>query len=269
MISFPNCKINLGLYITAKRPDGYHNLETIFFPLPFTDILEFVPGHQMQFRTTGLSVNTAPEDNLCIKAYQLLKSIHPALPSLHIHLHKIIPMGAGLGGGSADAAYMLSMLNQYFVLGIQESKLMELALQLGSDCPFFIVNKPAHATGRGEILEPVTLKLTGTIIALVNPGIHVSTAQAFSSIQPREPAHNLKHRILEPVSEWMTWLTNDFEEGVASLYPEIGTVKKTLYEQGALYASMTGSGSTVYGIFNETPKLNFPASYAVRSVRIK
>jgi 4-diphosphocytidyl-2-C-methyl-D-erythritol kinase len=269
MISFPNCKINLGLYVTAKRPDGYHNLETIFFPIPFTDVLEFIPGEHMQFNTTGLSVPVEPGQNLCLKAYQLLKTKHPSLPPLHIHLHKVIPMGAGLGGGSADAAFMLSMLNRYFQLGMAETALMDLALQLGSDCPFFIWNKPAFATGRGEMLEPVALHLSGMSIALVNPGIHVSTAQAFAGIRPRDPKIQLKQRILEPVSQWRSWLSNDFEQSVALKYREINFIKDHLYEKGALYASMTGSGSTVYGIFDALPAFHFPGSYLVKTVQIK
>ena len=268
MISFPNGKINLGLYITAKRPDGYHDLETVFFPVPLHDILEFVPSEQSRFHATGFPISGDASSNLCLRSYQMLKQLHPGLPAVDIHLHKLIPMGAGLGGGSSDGAFMLNMLNRYFSLGHSPEELNALALQLGSDCPFFLVNIPAHALGRGEILEPVPVNLSGYHIVIVNPGIHVSTSEAFSGIRPAPCSVDLKARILEPPDGWKHWLTNDFEASVFTRYPVIAGIKQDLYDAGAVYASMSGSGSTVYGIFRTEAELSFPRGYMVRSLLI-
>lgn len=269
MIAFPHCKINLGLYITGKRTDGYHNVDTVFFPVPLYDILEFVPAREHQFSLTGLPVIGLSADNLCQKAYDLLKALHPTLPPLHIHLHKLIPMGAGLGGGSADGAFMLSMLNTYFSLGYTAKELMSLALQLGSDCPYFLLNTPAHGTGRGEILNPVALSLSSWWLTLVNPGIHVSTKTAFAGITPRPGPGDLAGEIAGPVENWKNWLRNDFEPGVFESYPAIGALKHSLYEAGAVYASMTGSGSTVFGLFKQKTDIKFPSNYLVKTVQIK
>lgn len=269
MISFPNCKINLGLYVTAKRTDGYHDLETVFFPVPLNDILEFIPSSTESFHTSGIPVLGNASDNLCLKAYGLMKQQHPELPPLSIHLHKVIPMGAGLGGGSADGAFMLSMLNSYFSLGHSEEELIQMALMLGSDCPFFIINQPAHALGRGEVLTRIRLSLKGLYLSIVNPGIHVSTAEAFRGVTPRPTTTDLKNRLLEPVETWKEWLGNDFETGVFALHPAIRQVKQKLYDAGAAYASMSGSGSTVYGIFRQKPSLSFPGTYLIQTVQIK
>ncbi len=254
MVSFPNCKINLGLHILGKREDGFHNLETVFYPVPFRDALELMPStgktNPIEFTGTGLVVNGNSEDNLCAKAYHLLKKDLPQLPAVKIHLHKAIPMGAGLGGGSADAAFMLKLLNERFQLNLSTAQLINYALQLGSDCPFFIINKPCLATGRGEVLEETTVDLSAYTIVLINPGIHINTGWAFSKIIPALPVKSIKAIIEQPVNSWKEELKNDFETAVFNAHPAIKEIKETLYAQGAVYAAMSGSGSTVFGIFN-------------------
>ncbi|WP_207493543.1 4-(cytidine 5'-diphospho)-2-C-methyl-D-erythritol kinase [Aridibaculum aurantiacum] len=248
MLLFPNCKINLGLNIVAKRPDGYHDLETVFFPIPLTDVLEAVHGTG-QFTSSGLAINGDPSDNLCIRAYNLLKQDFPQLPPLDIHLHKNIPMGAGLGGGSSDGAFMLQLLNKKFNLQIPNEKLIDYALQLGSDCPFFIINKPCFATGRGEVMTPIALDLPNFQLVVVNPGIHVSTREAFAGLTPKQPVKSINKIIHQPIETWKDELMNDFEETIFRIHPHIQAIKEELYNKGAVYASMTGTGSTVYGIF--------------------
>lgn len=257
MVLFPNCKINLGLHVVHKRTDGYHDLETVFYPLAIKDALEVIHSAAFNFHLTGLPVNDTTENNLCVKAYHLLKQDFPGLPAVNIHLHKAIPMGAGLGGGSADGAFMLSMLNTKFQLNLTPDKLIDYALQLGSDCPFFIVNKPCFATGRGEHLTPVQLDVSAYKIILVNPQIHVSTKEAFSTLTPNAPAKSIEQIIQQPVTTWKDELKNDFEEPVFKTYPAIKEIKKTLYNMGAVYAAMTGSGSSVYGIFEPDANTNF------------
>lgn len=251
MVNFPNCKINLGLHILDKRTDGFHNLETVFYPLPLKDALEIIQAanNDIEFTATGFAVEGPQSDNLCIKAYQLLKKEHPQLPALNIHLHKAIPLGAGLGGGSADAAFMLKMLNEKFKLNLSTPALQHYALQLGSDCPFFIINTPCFATGRGEVLEAIDLDLSDYQIILINPGIPVNTGWAFSQITPAQPAKSIREIIQQPVASWKDELKNDFEPAVFSAHPAIQEIKTSLYAQGAHYASMSGSGSTVFGIF--------------------
>jgi 4-diphosphocytidyl-2-C-methyl-D-erythritol kinase len=263
MLAFPNCKINLGLNIVSKRTDGYHNLETVFYPISVKDALEVITSKSFSFQCTGLSISGGVEDNLCIKAYHLLKKDFPDLPEVSIHLHKAIPMGAGLGGGSADGAFMLSLLNKKFRLNISEEKLITYSLQLGSDCPFFIINKPCFATGRGEKLTPVAVDLSSYKIVLINPGIHVSTKEAFSALTPAVPAKSIQQIIEQPVETWKAELKNDFEETVFQLHAAIKDIKERLYAEGAVYAAMTGTGSTVYGIFKPevTYNLSFPATY--------
>ena len=254
MISFPNCKINLGLHILRKRDDGFHDIETVFYPVKFTDALEVIPnkltGSEIEFTGTGLAVYGNADDNLCVKAYHLLKKDFPQIPAVKIHLHKAIPMGAGLGGGSADAAFMLKLLNAKFNLNLSTSKLLNYSFQLGSDCPFFIGNKPCYAPGRGEALEEITLDLSVYKIILFNPGIHVSTAWAFSQVAPVLPKKSIKEIIQQPIETWKSELSNHFETAVFSAHPQIKEIKESLYQQGALYAAMSGSGSTVFGIFN-------------------
>lgn len=249
MIIFPNCKINLGLHILRKRTDGFHDLETVFYPLPLTDALEVLSDDNLQFNSSGIPVPGDQHDNLCLKAWRLLKADFPDLPPVKIHLHKHVPIGAGLGGGSADAAFMLQLLNDKFRLGINAEQLIDYAATLGSDCPFFIRNKPCYATGRGEVMEPLELDLSAYSWLLVYPGIHVNTGWAFGRITPREPEKNLRQSILQPVQEWKNLIYNDFEAPVFNAHPVLGEIKEQLYEAGALYATMSGSGSAMVGIF--------------------
>lgn len=255
MILFPNCKINLGLHVVQKRPDGYHDLQTVFYPVPFRDILEIIPSDSFSFTSTGLPIPGDPAQNLCVKAYALLKQRFPELPPVHIHLHKIIPMGGGLGGGSSNGSFTLLGVKQLFNLTLSTEELQALALQLGSDCPFFMLNQPAFATGRGEQLSTIDINLKGYYLVLILPGIHVSTAQAFAGIMPTPPQYDLKHKITTVPSSWKAWLVNDFEHTVFAQFPEIASIKQRLYEQGAVYAAMSGTGSTVYGLFTEKPDL--------------
>ncbi|MBT1696247.1 4-(cytidine 5'-diphospho)-2-C-methyl-D-erythritol kinase [Fulvivirgaceae bacterium PWU4] len=255
MVSFPPCKINLGLNIISKRPDGYHDLITCFYPVPWYDILEIIPATDFSFSSSGLPIPGDPEANLCIKAYRLLKKDFD-LGNVSMHLHKILPMGAGLGGGSADAAWVLRTLDQVFNLQLTSEKLRYYASQLGSDCAFFISDKPMLGTGRGEVLEPVSVNLAGKFMVLVKPDIHVSTAEAYSAVRPGQPAHDL-NKVLEqqPVDSWKGSVVNDFEDSVFRRYPLIARIKETLYAKGALYASMSGSGSAVFGIFSNPTDL--------------
>ncbi len=251
MIVFPNGKINLGLQVTEKRTDGYHNLETVFYPVGCRDVLEIIRAPEFLFSTTGLEITGSKDNNLCNKAYQLLQKKFDHLPQVHIHLHKLIPMGAGLGGGSADGAFTLLLLNDKLNLGLAQKELLEFALQLGSDCPFFIRNQPCFAAGRGERMEPVALDLSAFELVLVHPGIHVSTANAFAGLTPQAHAKSIKNIIAQPIATWRLELINDFEKTVFNQYPEIADIKEELYRQGALYASMSGTGSTVFGLFEK------------------
>jgi len=259
MIVFPNCKINLGLNIIRKREDGYHDLETVFYPLNFFDALEIVNAAKEKtddcnLTVSGIHVDAPAPENICIRAYRLLKKDFPQLPAVDIYLHKAIPVAAGLGGGSADGAFTLKLLNEKYQLGISARLLSDYALQLGSDCPFFITNKPCFATGRGEKMEEITLNLSAYKMIVVNPGIPVNTAAAFSRISPARPEKSIKKIISEPVEQWKDQLINDFEKVVFEQHPLISEIKQTLYDAGASYASMTGSGSTVFGLFkNEIP----------------
>jgi 4-diphosphocytidyl-2-C-methyl-D-erythritol kinase len=274
MIAFPNCKINLGLHIGNKREDGFHNLETVFCPIPLKDAVEIITSSSttpVTYSSSGNIIEGKEEDNLCIKAYHLLKKDFPSLPNIQLHLHKVIPTGAGLGGGSADAAFTLSLLNKKFNLNLSTPKLLNFALELGSDCPFFIINKPCFATGRGEVLEEIELDLSAYKFVLVNPKIHVNTGWAFGAwsggYKPSD--HNFKDTkeiIQQPITTWKDELQNDFEKVVFEKHPAIKSVKEELYKQGAIYAAMSGSGSTVFGIFNKEDKLdlNFDSNYFVK-----
>ena len=270
MVSFPNCKINLGLNIVNKRSDGYHDIETVFFPVHLRDALEVIERDKFEFSTSGFSIEGEPEKNLCTKAYDLLKKDFPQLPTVQMHLHKAIPMGAGLGGGSADGAFALKLLNKKFELNLSEKQLINYSLELGSDCPFFILNKPCFATGRGEILEQTGLDLSEFKIIIVHPAIHISTAWAFANIKSLKPVRSIKQTIQQPISTWKDELLNDFENTVFAKYPEIKNIKDKLYNAGATYASMSGSGSAVYGIFNskKTFSFSFPKSYFVKEVNL-
>lgn len=253
MLSFPNAKINFGLYVTRKRDDGYHDLETFFYPVPFCDALEILPpagDAGMSMQLTGLSVAGEPEKNLVWKAYQLLLRDYPnRVKSLAVHLHKVIPMGAGMGGGSADAAFMLDMMNTHFDLGIAPERLAAYALELGSDCPFFLWNRPAFASGRGEQLVPVDLDLSAYSIQIVCPSIHVGTADAFRNIVPATAGFDLRELATLTPEAWRDRIVNDFEVPVFKLHPVLQTIKDQLYAGGAIYASMSGSGSSLYGLF--------------------
>ena len=264
MLTFPNAKINLGLNITEKRPDGYHNLETVFYPIPIEDALEITelqgaPGEKFRLHQAGLEIAGEADNNLVVKAYKLLdEQFH--LPPTNIHLFKHIPSGAGLGGGSADAAFMLKLLNEQFGLALTDDALEEYAARLGADCAFFIKNRPVYAEGIGNLFSPITLSLKGYRLWLVKPDIFVSTRDAFARIKPRRPQASLREIVKLPVEEWQARMVNDFEESVFPQFPAIGEIKEEMYRQGAVYASMSGSGSSVYGLFKadtEVPEVDF------------
>lgn len=257
MVVFPNAKINLGLNIISKRPDGYHNISSVFYPLPFNDILEIIPADQFHFKSSGLEIPGKEEDNLIIKAYKLLKEDFN-LPAVSIHLHKLIPMGAGLGGGSADCAFTITCLNTLFELNLTDEKMEEYASRLGSDCPFFIKNQPILAEGTGNIFSEVGLSLKGKYLVLIYPQLHVSTAQAYSGVSPHQPQTSVKEMVENTaISQWKDNLVNDFEISVFTQFPQIQSVKGELYTYGAQYASMTGSGASVFGIFDQKPSHQF------------
>ncbi len=272
MVAFPNCKINIGLRVTEKRADGFHDLETVFYPVQFKDAIEIIEdtasNKEISYTQSGTIIPGTIDDNLCIKAYHLLKKDFPHLPNIKMHLHKAIPMGAGLGGGSADASFMLKLIDQKFNLNLSVGQLLGYALELGSDCPFFIINKPCFASGRGEKLESISLDISSHKIVLVNPGIHINTGWAFSNISIEKNKNNLKELIQLPVAKWQQNIQNDFEIPVFKAHPEIASIKSTLIAEGALFASMSGTGSTVYGIFerNSTPLLKFPTDYFLKWV---
>ncbi len=259
MIVFPNAKINLGLRVLRKRPDGFHDLESAFLPIGLTDILEIVPAtgeHPVEadrLTMTGVPLKTTDE-NLCVRALRLLRERH-VIPDVKLHLHKRIPAGAGLGGGSSDAAFTLQALNAMFGLNLDLPVLMQYASRLGSDCPFFIINRPSLAGGRGEQLEPLDLDLSGYTIILVLPGISIDTAMAYSMIMPGEKGQAVREVLRLVPDEWNGRLVNHFEVSVFEKYPEIRRLKQALYEAGAVYASMTGSGSAVFGLFRDRPDL--------------
>ena len=277
MITFPNCKINLGLNVILKRQDGYHNIETVFYPIPLTDVLEIVPQNGLKtvspprkqggatFSTTGLPINGAAAKNLCIKAYELLQQDFPKIPPVQIYLHKAIPIGAGLGGGSADGSFTLKMLNEKFSLKLSMEQLLDYAIQLGSDCPFFILNRPCFATGRGEFLESIDINLEAYSFIIINPGIHINTAWAFQQLKPALPKKSIKDIVAQPVQTWKNELTNDFEEPIFRHHPELAAIKTTLYESGAIYASLSGTGSCLYGIYpkNSVPQLQLASTCQV------
>lgn len=270
MIDFPNCKINIGLHVTEKRADGYHNIETVFYPLPKNDVLEVITSstNETTLNATGIKVTDNSNDNLCIKAYHLLKNDFPQLPAVNIYLHKNIPAGAGLGAGSANGAFTLLLLNKKYNLNLSEQQLIDYALELGSDCPFFIKNKPCFATGRGEILEEINVDLKGYSFLIINPRIHINTGWAFSQITPQQPKYSLKEIIQKPVEEWKRFITNEFQQAACVAHPAIQETIDKLYNANAVYAAMTGTGSTVYGIFKkeEIPSLEFDKDWMTRIV---
>ena len=257
MITFPNAKINLGLRVLDRRADGFHDLETIMYPISLCDALELinVPADQFSIDTSGKTIPGASSDNLCVRAYNMMKGKY-GIPGVQMHLHKCIPMGAGLGGGSADAAFTLVMLNELFDLGLIEGQLMELAAGIGSDCPFFIRNIPSIARGRGEMLESMPLSLKPYHILVIAPPIHISTSHAYASLDLKrsyDTGQPLKEMVKMPVREWRNHIFNAFEPYVFQLYPAIKSIKESMYGMGAEFVSLTGSGSAIYGIFDGIP----------------
>ena len=263
MLTFPNAKINLGLNVVEKRPDGYHNLETVFYPVPITDALEVFPmdkdfpsAFDCDLKVTNISIDGDEQKNLVVKAYNLLKQDFPTLPRIHIHLYKGIPPQAGMGGGSSDCGFMITLLNRQFQLGLSDEQMIDYAARLGADCAFFVLNKPCYAEGIGEKLQPVALDLKGWYLAVVRPAIPVPTREAFSLIVPQYPSKNCRDIVMQPVETWRQELTNDFEKSVFALHPEIGAIKDRLYDKGAVYAAMSGSGSSLFGLFREPVSLD-------------
>lgn len=265
MLVFPNSKINLGLYVTSKRADGFHELLTCFYPLNWCDALEVTENKQsnedFSFTATGRSISGKLEDNLIYKCWLLLK-MERALPPIQVHLHKNIPMGAGLGGGSSDSAFFLNLMDQKFDLALPYEKKMQMAASLGSDCPFFLLNRPVIATGRGETFHPFSLSLKSKYILCIYPDFHSSTSRAFAGITPIPREIDLALALQQPIETWSELIVNDFETPVFSLFPALSQLKQNLYSAGALYAAMSGSGSAIYGIFNTPPDLSLAQNYS-------
>ena len=249
MIIFPNAKINIGLRITEKRPDGFHNLQSCFYPIGWSDVLEVIPSNTFSFTSSGLSIPGTADTNLCVRAYNLLKADFD-LPPVQLHLHKIVPIGAGLGGGSADATFALKLLNDRFNVGLNVTLLENYARKLGSDCAFFVKNRPMYCVEKGDVFEEITVDLRGHHLLLIYPNLAISTAEAYAAIRPQQPKTPLRNDLQAPVDTWRTTVFNDFENSLLPRYPILGQIKQQLYESGAIYASMSGSGSTMYGIFN-------------------
>jgi 4-diphosphocytidyl-2-C-methyl-D-erythritol kinase len=263
MLCFPNAKINIGLNVVERRTDGFHNIETIFYPISLSDILEIIVNEKpadskYELTITGQPIPGELESNLCVKAYQLLDKTFD-LPPVKIYLHKLIPMGAGLGGGSSDGAYTLTLLNKQFELGLSNLQLVDYAAQLGSDCAFFIENRPAFGTEKGNVLKKQLVNLAGNYLVLVKPPVSVGTAEAYAGIQPIKPVTSVNQLITLPLNQWKNQIVNDFEKSVFAKHPEIKSVKDKLYASGAIYASMTGSGSALYGIFGQ--EVNLKANF--------
>lgn len=248
MIAFPNAKLNIGLHVVSRRPDGFRNLESCFYPVNWCDALEIIPVAETRFTSSGIAIPGEASQNLCMRAYELLRPDFN-LPPVHIHLHKNIPIGAGLGGGSADAAFTLRLLNELFDLNIPAVKLEEYARRLGSDCAFFVQNQPVFAVERGDVFEDIPLNLSGYPCTVIYPDIHITTAEAYRNVTPQPPVEDLRELLRQPVTTWKDRVRNDFEEVLFPHYPVLAALKQRLYDAGALYASLTGSGSAVYGIF--------------------
>ena len=276
MITFPVAKINLGLNVVEKRADGYHNLQTVFYPVPIMDALEIVPMSDgfpsdvdCDLKVTNITIEGDEQRNLVVRAYQLLKADFPDLPRVHAHLWKGIPTQAGMGGGSSDCGYMIRLLNETFDMGLSSEQMQQYAARLGADCAFFIESRACYAEGIGERLQPIDLDLSGWHIGVVRPDIPVPTKEAFSRIHPHYPALNCREAVMQPVETWRDRLTNDFEESVFVLHPEIGAVKEQLYKMGATYAAMSGSGSALFGLFKDEPdalRQTFPDMFTFSGV---
>lgn len=264
MLIFPNCKINIGLQIISKRSDGFHAIETLFVPIyGLCDVLEIQESAQFKFTCSGMDSKQLVADNLCVRTYQLMQHAYD-LPPIKIHLHKCIPIGAGLGGGSADAAFMLVLLNKYFKLSLSIEKLKTYAQLLGSDCAFFIENKIALGIEKGDVLLPVDISaLKNKYIYIIKPNVYINTAKAYALAKPEKPAVLLRNLLHSPIEKWKEGIRNDFEKNIFPNYPVFQDIKTFLYEQGAIYASMSGSGSTCYGIFERMPSMNkeFPSNF--------
>ncbi|MBB3186456.1 4-(cytidine 5'-diphospho)-2-C-methyl-D-erythritol kinase [Microbacter margulisiae] len=259
MLCFPNAKINIGLNIVEKRTDGFHNIETVFYPISLCDALEIIPANKTSLTISGIELSDQAHDNLVIKAFNMVK-VDFDLPELSIFLHKNIPLGAGLGGGSSDAAAMIRLLNKTFALGLGDDQMENYAAKLGSDCAFFIRNVPAYATQRGEILAPVELDLAAYLFVVIKPPVHISTREAYGSIIPKKQNVSVNELIKHPIETWKNTIVNDFESVMFSKYPKLNDIKTMLYNKGALYAAMSGSGSAIFGIFpsGDIPKIDLP-----------
>ena len=276
MITFPVAKINLGLNVVEKRADGYHNLQTVFYPVPIMDALEIVPMSDgfpsdvdCDLKVTNITIEGDEQRNLVVRAYHLLKADYPELPRVHAHLWKGIPTQAGMGGGSSDCGYMIRLLNETFDMGLSSEQMQQYAARLGADCAFFIESSACYAEGIGERLQPINLDLSGWHIGVVRPYIPVPTKEAFSRIHPHYPALNCRDVVKQPVETWRDRLTNDFEESVFALHPEIGAIKEQLYKMGATYAAMSGSGSALFGLFKDEPdalRQTFPDMFTFSGV---
>lgn len=266
MITFPNAKINLGLTVTERRKDNFHNLETVFYPVPWHDVLEILPASRFEFNTSGILLEGDPEENLCVRVFKALQAAF-SLPPVRMHLHKAIPAGAGLGGGSSDAAFTLKTLNELFDLHLTSGQMEDFIRPFGSDCAFFVRNQPVFAHGKGDLFENVPVNLSGMWIAMIYPALHISTREAYAGITPAIPGQSVKDIIRTPVSLWRNTLVNDFERSVFPNHPVLPGIKERLYSLGAVYASMSGSGSTLFGIFDAPVDLSgiFPREYLVKT----
>jgi 4-diphosphocytidyl-2-C-methyl-D-erythritol kinase len=262
MICFPNAKINLGLYVTAKRPDGYHNIETVFLPIPLQDVLEIKPldtrYSDYEWQQAGNVIDGQPEDNLVVRVFMEMKREFQ-LPPISIYLYKRIPTGAGLGGGSSDAAFMMRLLSEQFDLRLSADDMERRLSHIGADCAFFVHNRPALATGIGDVLSPIPLNLSDKYLLLVKPPVAVSTREAYAHVHPAPPENPLAESVKLPLSDWRNLIGNDFEKSVFPAHPQIAAIKQTLYDMHAIYASMSGSGSAVYALmdhpFEEAPEI--------------
>jgi 4-diphosphocytidyl-2-C-methyl-D-erythritol kinase len=256
MISNPNCKINLGLHITEKRPDGYHNIETVFYPIALCDRLEISPSERFSFSQNGIRLECMDSDNLCVKAYKLIKNDFSQIGNVDIKLTKNIPFGAGLGGGSADAAFTLMMLNSIFALQLSDEQLADYARKLGADCAFFVRNTPVYATEKGDVFAECSISLSNYSLLLVKPDIFISTPEAYSGVKPHKAQYDIRNILSQPIETWKNKLVNDFEESIFPKHPLLSDIKSMLYDSGAVYAAMSGSGSSMYGIFPKNAKIS-------------
>jgi 4-diphosphocytidyl-2-C-methyl-D-erythritol kinase len=263
MVVFPNAKINLGLNVVNKRDNGFHDIETVFYPIQLKEVLEVLPINEdsSRFCSTGIEIPDSEDGNLVLQAYKIIAKDFQ-IPKFDFRLHKLIPIGAGLGGGSADASFAISALNRYCKLGLSLTAMEHYASKLGSDCPFFIRNEPVYATGKGDVFHEIDCSLKGKYLLLINPNIHVSTALAYSGVIPQIKDHKIPDIVKLPIDQWKDSLVNDFETSVFSEYPVLSEVKDQLYLKGAVYASMSGSGSSMFGVFNEKPSVEGLEQYS-------